>query len=44
MKYPTHLRDGLLDHFYTNSSAEDMNVEQESQYYTDHDVLFVYEK
>ena len=40
MKYPTHRLGGLLDHFWTNSEEEDINVEQECQYYTDHDALF----
>ena len=44
VKYPTHARGELLDHFWTNSKAEDLYVEQECQYYTDHDALFFYTK
>jgi len=35
----THTEGHLLDHFYSNSPTDDINVKQESLYFSDHDVL-----
>ena len=40
VKYPTHIRGRLIDHFYHNFS-KDIIVNQYTPYYTDHDGICV---
>ena len=37
---PTHMAGGLLDHIYTNASTDNIMIQQQSPYFSDHDILF----
>ena len=40
VKHATHMEGGLLDHFYTNALSDDVWIQQQSPYFTDHDIIF----
>lgn len=37
---PTHMAGGLLDHIYTNACTDNIMIQQQSPYFSDHDILF----
>ena len=40
VKHPTHMEGGLLDHFYSNGLSDHIWIQQQSPYFTDHDLIF----
>ena len=40
VKNATHMEGGLLDHFYTNAFSDEVWIQQQSPYFSDHDILF----
>ena len=43
MLRPTHMAGGLLDHIYTNACTDNIMIQQQSPYFSDHDILFALE-
>ena len=41
VKHPSHMEGGLLDHFYSNGLSDHIWIQQQSPYFSDHDILLV---